>query len=69
MILDIRQSRDKVKIEQKSLNTMKLSNSNSSRTPSSFVLYNDEMKRAGFHTQEPFLYFHNAPLEYKLYIN
>ena len=55
MILDIRQSRDKVKIEQKSLNTMKLSNSNSSRTPTSFILYNDEMKRAGFHTQESFL--------------
>jgi len=49
--IDIRQSRDKVKIEQKSLNSMKLSNSNSSRTPSSFILYNDEMKRAGFHTQ------------------
>ena len=55
LILDIRQSRDKVKIEQKSLNTMKLSNSNSSRTPNSFILYNDEMKRAGFHTQESFL--------------
>jgi len=49
--IDIRQSRDKVKIEQKSLNSMKLSNSNSSRTPSSFILFNDEMKRAGFHTQ------------------